>query len=130
MQGCIVAERAIVFRPPAQDSDVRSTLRAWALQLNTYVLSWFTEVSANYTVQLSDRIILVSTGTGAVTLTLPLAASAPGLPITIKKVDASANNMIIDGNGAETIDGAANITTNVQWAAYTLVSTGTAWRVL
>lgn len=43
------------------------------------------------------------------TLTLPPIANVPlGIDFVIKRVDAHANNVLIDANGAETIDGSAN----------------------
>jgi hypothetical protein len=61
------------------------------------------------------RTALVDATAGAVTLTLlPLADSADN--IFCVKVDASANAMTIDGDGAETISGAANKSTTTQWA--------------
>jgi hypothetical protein len=39
-------------------------------------------------------------------MTLPTAASSTGKVFYIKKIDSSANSVIIDGAGAETIDGA------------------------
>lgn len=77
-----------------------------------------------------DRVILVDTTAGAVTVTLPTVASSDELVLCIKKTSANANNMVIDGNGAETIDGAANITTATQWASYTLLGTAAGWMVL
>lgn len=77
-----------------------------------------------------DRVILVDTTAGAATVTLPTVASSDELVMCIKKTSADANNMVIDGNGAETIDGAANITTATQWASYTLLGTAAGWMVL
>src|SRR5690606_20762994 len=67
-------------------------------------------VTASGNVELSDDIILVDATSAAVTMTLPALARAGGKAFTLKKIDASANDMVIDGDSAETIDGAANIT--------------------
>lgn len=70
--------------------------------------------------------VLVDTSAGNVTLTLPPAADVAGYTLKIKKMTA-ANTLTIDGNGAETIDGAATLAVTVQYESNTLESTGTAW---
>lgn len=87
-------------------------------------------VTASGNVELFDRVILVDTTAGAVTMTLPALATCLGRVFDIKKIDAVANNMVIDGNGAETIDGAANITTATQWASYTVIASSSGWMIL
>lgn len=77
-------------------------------------------VTSSTTVVDSDDLLLVATAGGAVTLTLPAASTALGRRFTAKKMDASANNVVLDGNGAETIDGAANVTWNTQYVAHTV----------
>jgi hypothetical protein len=88
--------------------------------------------TANYTATASDYAILVNTTTGGadVTITLPAAAAVPGRTYIIKKVDASVYNVIIDGNAAETIDGAATFTFNTQYQAITVVCDGTEWWII
>lgn len=49
---------------------------------------------------------MVDATSGSLTMTLPTAASSTGKVFYIKKIDSSANSVIIDGAGAETIDGA------------------------
>jgi len=63
-------------------------------------------------------------------MTLPSAASSTGKVFYVKKIDSSANSVIIDGAGAETIDGAATITTVIQYEAYTIISNGSFWSIL
>jgi hypothetical protein len=45
----------------------------------------------------------------------------------MKTISADGNTLTIDGNSAETIDGAATQTTTVQWTAFRLQSDGTGW---
>jgi hypothetical protein len=67
---------------------------------------WVTKTSTA-TLTLSERLIQVNATSGAVTINLPGAATAGnGQMITVKKNDASANAVILDGNRGETIDGA------------------------
>lgn len=80
-----------------------------------------------YTITLGDDVVLVDATSGAITITLPLVAPYVGIAYTIKKIDSSANAVTVDGNGAETIDGAATASLAAQWDTVTVVSNGTAW---
>lgn len=75
--------------------------------------------------------IVIADNDGAVdlTLTLPVVASSEGRRIVVKAVDAG-SSVIIDGSGAETVDGGANIdlTTDLNYAD--VVCDGYVWHVL
>ena len=64
------------------------------------------------------------------TITLPTALSARWRKYTIKKIDASANTVTIDADGAETIDGALTQVLSSQWEAITIQSNGVSWIIL
>lgn len=72
----------------------------------------------------ANTIILCDTASGNVTVNLP--AAAFGSRITVKKLS-TPNTVTIDGDGAETIDGAATATLSSQWESMTIISDGTAW---
>jgi len=72
-----------------------------------------------YTVLASDYTILVNAVGGAVVVNLP-AATGSGRILNIKKIDASAYTVTVDGNGAETIDGAATYVISAQWVNITI----------
>ena len=81
--------------------------------------------SANYTVVATDVLIPVTTGSSAdVTITLP-AATGTGLYLIIKKIDSGNKNVVIDGAGSETIDGALTKTISTQYGAVVIVDAGT-----
>lgn len=86
--------------------------------------------TAAYTATLNDSLITCDATSGAFTITLPTAASAAGFQFTIKKVDASANAVTIDGNGSETIDGELTIPLIYRYEAVTVQSNGTSWFIL
>lgn len=88
-----------------------------------------TEV-ANYVAVDADSIILVDATGAARTITLPDAAGRTGKVYDIKKIDASANAVIIDGDGADTIDGAASASLTKQHESLTIVSDGANWRII
>lgn len=82
--------------------------------------------SVSYTATADDELILCS---GTITITLPPASPAKRRRIMLKKTDA-ANVVTADGNGAETIDGAATRTLSTQYSSLKLLSDGSNWRVV
>jgi len=89
-----------------------------------------TEV-ADYPVADGDNVILVDATAGLVTITLPLASPNEGRILRVKKIDSVQTNAVkIDGNGAETIDGAADLDLLLQDETATVVSDGTEWWVI
>lgn len=85
--------------------------------------------SGNYTVLVTDNVLLANCAGGAITFTLPPAATATGHVFYFKKIDATANSMTIQANGAEIIDGFNTKTTITQWEEFTLITNGTAWYI-
>lgn len=72
-------------------------------------------------------LLLVNAGAAPVTVTLPAAAAHRNRVLNVKKTDSTANAVTIDGNGAETIDGAATTTLTAQWQSKMLLCDGAAW---
>jgi hypothetical protein len=91
-----------------------------------------TAVAANYTQLLSDYIIGVTSTAAPRTITLiassNYSAANPGV-IVVKDESggAAANNITIDGNGAETINGAATLVINTNYGVAVLYNNGTGW---
>lgn len=86
-------------------------------------------VTATEPLRVADGIVLADATAGAITLTLPQAEAMRGRVLTIKKRD-NANNVVVDGYGAETVDGAASVTLTTQYQVVTVVSDGAAWHVV
>lgn len=92
--------------------------------------------TASATLTLSESTVLCNAASGAITLTLPTAASAynsttgVGQIYVVKKIDSSANTVTLDGNGSETIDGAATQALTTQWAVLRIQSNGSAWYII
>lgn len=79
----------------------------------------------------SHKIFLCNCTSASNTGTLPSAASAgDGFTVAFKKTDATAHTLTIDGDGAETIDGATTYVLNTQYQAVILVCDGAGWQVL
>jgi len=87
--------------------------------------------AATYSTLAEDHIIHVTyTATAAVTaLTLPTAQTKSGRLIIVKDAagNAATNNITIDTQGSETIDGAATYVINTNYGKVTLYSDGSNW---
>jgi hypothetical protein len=81
--------------------------------------------TGNYSTFPGEFVRVDATG-GARTITLP-ATAAVGAVVTVQKVDASANAVIVDGFGAATVNGAATVSITTQNAAVDLVFDGANW---
>jgi len=89
-----------------------------------------TTKSGAYTATTSDCVILVDASAAAVTISLPTASGNTGLTYVIKKIDSSGNNVTIDPNGSETIDGSSTVTLSSQYSYRMIVSDGSNWVVV
>lgn len=88
------------------------------------------EINASETLEDDDYLVLVDATAGAVTATLPTAASKEGSKVTVKKTDVSVNAVTVEGDGSETIDGAANVSLAAQYDSVTVASDGTEWWIV
>lgn len=82
-----------------------------------------------YTVATGVDVVLADATGGAITVNLPPAANATNRVLRVKKIDASGNAVTVDGDGAETIDGAATQALAAQYDALTIFSDGTSWHI-
>lgn len=121
---------AVTLERPVENEHYRVVNGTWVADVRVPGWGWTLQKvakSGDYTVTTSDRLIEVDTSGGDVTLTLP-AASAPN-PYTVFSfvVVTAGNDLILDGDGAETIDGDATKTLTALNARADLYSTGAAW---
>lgn len=87
-------------------------------------------VTASTSIVSSDFAIIANSTAGAITVSLPPAATSNGRVFFVKRVNAGANNVTVDPFGSETIDGAATHVLTAQWARVEFVSNGTAWFII
>lgn len=83
-----------------------------------------------YSATTSDYILLGDATSAAFTVTLPAAASSADCLLYLKKIDSSVNAVTVDGNAAETIDGATTYALADQYDSVLLFCDGTGWQVL
>ncbi len=82
------------------------------------------------TLDLNNHTCLCDCTSNDVTLNLPAASTATGTVYHIKKTDASAYTIIVDGNSTETIDGTTTITLTAQYESVTIVCDGSNWFIV
>ena len=84
----------------------------------------------DYTISDTNGILLIFVDTGGAdrTMTLPTVADNTGRILTFVKVDAGVGKVVLDGEGAETINGAATDNSMAsQYDTMTIVSEGSEW---
>jgi len=86
--------------------------------------------NANYTVALTDNILLANAAAGGIIFQLPVASSATGRIFFFKKTDPSVNPITIQAFGSEVIDGASFQTVATQYFAITIVTDGVKWFII
>jgi hypothetical protein len=109
----------IIGNSSTTSAELKGTLKS-----NGQILALTTK-SANYTLTASDEIITVTAGA---TIMLPSAVGAIGRTYTIKRTGSS--DVIIDGDGSQTIDGAATYALSAQYKYVKVVSDGANWIIV
>ena len=86
----------------------------------------FTNQTATYTIDNTDCVVNCTSGT--FTVTLPTAVGIEGQYFIVK--NRGTGVITVDGDGAETLDGAANKILAVQYESITVISDGANWKVI
>ena len=79
------------------------------LQVDTSIALAARNATQNHTVTATDHTIFANATSTNITVTLPTAANIMGRQYIIKRVDSSGNNVTIDPDGSETIEGASTM---------------------
>lgn len=128
----------VVF-PQPDDTDKKGAEMKFALEefvqkvednITHLLLPPSAAVTGTYTARELDKVILADATGGAFTVTLPVAETVKGLVLTVKKIDAGANAVTVDGDGSETIDGATTYALSSQYKFVTVYSDGVEWWVI
>ena len=89
-----------------------------------------TTVTGAYAVKAADYSVLANATGGAFSVTLPPSASSDRRVLQVKKINASANAVTVDGYLGELVEDAATQALTLQGENLMLVCDGTQWRVL
>jgi len=87
-------------------------------------------ITASGSVAADDYLIVADATAGAVVVSLPAAATNDGRLVIVKKTDISVNTVTLDGNSAETIDGAATQVLALQYDSITVACDGAGWWIV
>jgi hypothetical protein len=85
--------------------------------------------TSSYSATASEEVILVNASTGSATITLPTAVGSSRI-YTVKKVDSSSNNVVVNTTSSQTIDGGLTATIRVQYVSISVASDGSNWLVI
>lgn len=109
---------------------VSTSTPASGLDVQTSLGLAHTTVTTTTTLNQTHNVVLASDASGDFTITLPAAASNSGKVYYIKKTNSSENEITIDGNGGETIDGATTVVLYVQYDAIRILCDGSNWHII
>jgi uncharacterized protein (TIGR02145 family) len=107
---------------------VNTSTPASGLEVNTSMGLKLNTITSATTLDQTHNVVLCNTG--AYTVTLPAAASNTGKVYYIKNIDSDGDNINIDGNGSETINGATTYVLHSYNDGIRIVSDGTGWHVI
>lgn len=130
--GVFVRQTALGTMATQNASNVAITggsITGTTITLTGLILPVVTKLGA-YILTTSDYLCLCDATGGTFTISLPATAGITGRQYIIKKIDSSGNSVTIDGNLAETIDGALTRSLNLQYEAITIQTDGLNWFIV
>ena len=83
-----------------------------------------------FTPATKKETILVNSAGGSIKIDLPASTTSQQAHYTIKKIDASTNPILVDPDGAETIEGATDYTLDEENQVVEIICFGTNWFIL
>lgn len=120
----------------AISSTMPTAITAAKLMVGGSIGTKIATLTANTTLTILNSTALVDATSGAITITLPTAASmfdtvtGIGSTFVVKKIDSSANNVSVVVSGGATIDGIATQVLSTQYSSITVQSNGTSYFIL
>ena len=107
---------------------VNTSTPASGLEINTSMGLKVTTITSATTLDNTHNIVL--SNTGPYTVTLPAAASNTGRVYSIKNIDSDCDDITIDGNSTETIDGLATYVLDSYNNVVRIISDGSNWFII
>jgi len=89
-----------------------------------------TTVVGPYFITAADDSVLADATGGSISVLLPASASSNGRLLHVKKIDASANTVVVQGRPGELVEDAASLPLIRQGENLMLICDGSQWRVL
>ena len=110
------------------DVGIGTTSPASTLDIQGSLSQKTTTITSATTLDNTHNIILCNTG--SYTVTLPAASSNTNRVYTIKNIDTDGDNITIDGNASETIDGSTTYVLSTYNQTITIACDGTNWFII
>jgi hypothetical protein len=120
----VVSGTTLSIGTPSDGTVTKAKLAAGALSGDVVSITGATTLTS------SHDVVLASSSGGAFQIDLPAAASNADKIMIIKKTSSDLNAITIEGNGAETIDGATSTTLNTQYESIEIVCDGSNWHIV
>jgi len=90
----------------------------------------YATITGDTTITVANVVVFANATSGAIDVTLYLAASNGGKTVTVKKIDSGSNTVDIIRAGSETIDGGTTVTLTHQNESVTLISDNSNWFII
>ena len=110
--------------------DKDGDITAGTVTVSTSPVVPYTTITGDTTVTTANVVVFANATSGEIDVTMYAATSNGGRTLTIKKIDSSANAVVITRAGSETIDGATSVTLIHQNEAVTLISDNSNWHII
>ena len=88
-----------------------------------------TEITTNLSLTADHTVIFADATAGDITVTLPAISGNAGRYYRVKKIDSSINTVVVDGSGAETIDGDTITSITTQYDALDFIASNSEWGI-
>ena len=112
----------------SSDTTIWTEDNVWGMIATTWTITSVDDGDTPYTSLATDQVIEADCGSGALEIDLISAANYEGKQLIIKLVDAT-NNLTIDPNGSETIDGVStSLVMSVDYENLVIYSDGSNWK--
>jgi hypothetical protein len=108
-------------------NEIVPTVPIHSATISTVVLS---ASVAQTTLEQSQHFVIADATSANFGVVLPDAATNVGCSYTVKKVDVSANSVVLSGSGTDEIEGAAILVLNSEGESATVMSDGVSWRIV
>ena len=101
------------------------------LQVNGSVSAKLATVTSKYTMVATDFAIVANASSAGFTVTLPVAKTAAGMMVHVKKIDSTTNVVTVSASGTDKIEGASSKGLSKKFASLTLISDGASnWYII
>src|SRR6185295_2161561 len=103
-------------------SDTSATIDGGLLTTGLVKFNLITTSSASYTVLDTDYTVRGDATSNVINIALPAASAVSGRILNFKKIDSSSNNVNINRDGADLIDGQTSVPLTTQYQSVTIQS--------